>query len=321
LTALKAIDDNPNGDNAEHIATICELKQMVCLHCRGICNKSAREGDNNANAACFRAAEEISADMATRGCAKCHCKECLECDHEGRNDKEDCILNLTYWAWKYGHDGPKMMWAEYRKRCIQVLCQNCHSLEPSHSAARGVDSATLEDGTLAKIVREYKEAKTAYNNLRKRRAGACIYCGVVCVEGNERMFCWMHIDERGKTWRVAAAVGNSMCPATCIPIIDAIIDGGEVKSGPYKGQHQGSGCRLGCHNCHFKYETLPRMKEGLELFDQLKGVPIKCTSIATGEAGPSTAPPPVAKTAVVPPIVVRVRVPKRALDYVSSDED
>jgi hypothetical protein len=323
LTALKAIRANPDGDNAEHIATICELKQHMCSHCRGLAKKSHHEG-SNATAVCFRAAEEIRADMAIRGCAKCHCNECLECDHEGREDKEHKVLDPSYWAEKYGHEGPKRMWAEYHKRCIRVLCKNCHSLEPSHSGARGADSSTLKDGSQAKRGREYVEAKTAYNNRRKREAGACIYCGVVCVEGNEIMFCWMHIDERGKTWGVSMIVSNAdQCPATAIPIIDAIIDGGVVKSGSkkYIGQHQGSGCRLGCHNCHFKYETLPRMKEGLELFDQLKGVPIKCTSIAPtepapGEAGPSSAPPPVAKTAPVkahkPLVVVGTRVaPKR----------
>jgi hypothetical protein len=321
LTALNAIKDNPNGDNAEHIATICELKQNKCCHCRGINKKSMHEGENSASAACFRAAEEIRADMAILGCAKCHCNECLECDHEGREDKEHAVLDPTYWAGKYGHDGPERMWDEYHKPCIRVLCKNCHSLEPSHSSAYGVDSATLKDGSKARQEREYTEAKTAHNNRRKREAGACIYCGVVCVEGNELMFCWMHIDERGKTWCVSYIVGNTLCPATCIPIIDAIIDGGKVKSGYHRGQPQGSGCRLGCHNCHFKYETLPRIKQRLELFDQLEGVPIKCTSIAPGEAGPSNAPPHMAKTALVPVIVVGVRVPKRALDYVSSEED
>jgi hypothetical protein len=323
LTALKAIDDNPNDDNAGHVATICELKQQHCSRCRGIRHKSNHEGENSAYAACFRAAEEIRADMARRGCAKCGLGECLENDHEGRSDKEDSIIHPPYWASKYGHDGPKMMWAEYRKSCIQVLCKNCHMMEPSHSAARGADSSTLKDGSQAKRHREYTEAKTKHNNLRKRQAGKCVYCGVKCVEGNERMFAWMHIDERGKTWGVSYIVGNGLCPDTAIPIIDAIIDGGEVKSGSknHIGKHQGSGCRLGCHNCHHKYETLPRIKQGLELFDQLEGVPIKCTSIAPGEAGPSNAPPHMAKTALVPAIVVGVRVPKRALDYVSSEED
>jgi hypothetical protein len=309
MTALKAIDDNTSGDNAMHVATICELKQKMCLHCRGIARKSQREG-NSAQAACYRAAEEIRADMATRGCAKCHFNECLECDHEGREDKKGNVLDPPYWVNKYGHDGPKMMWAEYRKQCIRVLCKNCHNLEPSHNAARGADSSTLEKGSGAKRTRKYKEAKTKYNNLRKRRAGKCVYCGVECVEGNEIMFPWMHNDERGRTWRVSEIVRNTMRPATAIPIIDAIIDGGVVKAGHWKhnGQHQGSGCRLGCHNCHHKYETLPRMKEGLELFDQLKGVPIKCTSITSSEAAPSTAAPPVAKKAPVPPIVVGVRV-------------
>lgn len=305
LTALKAINDDPNGDHAERLATIRELKQNQCSHCRGIHKKSDHEGANSATAACYRAAEDIRADMAARGCAKCGLTECLECDHEGREDKEYKVLDPSYWAGKYGHDGPERMWAEYFKPSVRVLCKNCHSLEPSHSGARGADSATLEDGSEAKRAREYKEAKAAHNNRRKREVGRCDSCGVECVEGNERMFAWMHKDEIGKTWAVAKIVGNLINPATAIPIIDAIIDGGEVKTGRHIGKHQGSGCLLGCHNCHFKYETLPRMKQGLALFEQLQDVPIKCAW---------SAPPPVAKTTPMPAIAIGVRVPKRALD-------
>jgi hypothetical protein len=314
LKALEAINDDPNGDHAERLATIRELKQNWCSHCRGMKKKSEREGANSASAKCYRAAGDIRADMAECGCAKCGETECLECDHEGRKDKEESILNPAYWGSKYGHDGPERMWAEYRKPSVRVLCKNCHSLEPSHNGARGADSATLEDGSKAKREREHKEAMTAHNNRRKREVGGCVYCGVECVEGNERMFAWMHKNEIGKTWSVGDIVRNGMHPDTAIPIIDAIIDGGEVKKGSHIGKQQGSGCLLGCHNCHFKYETLPRMKQGLALFEQLKDVPIKCTSIAPGEAGPSSAPPPVAKTAPVPAIAIGVRVPKRALD-------
>jgi hypothetical protein len=276
--ALESIlKSRPGGDIAAHIATICGLKQHWCFHCRGYCNKSQREGENNARAACFRAAAEIRADMARRGCAICGFKECLENDHEGRQDKKLSVLSPGPWAAKYGHDGPEMMWREYRKQCIQVLCMNCHFMQPSHAVAKGADSTTLAKGSKAKRAREHKEAKTRHNNGRKRAVGKCHYCKEPCVKGNERMFVWMHEDEIGKTVSVGKIVGNSMRPDTANPIIDAIIDGGKVKSGKHKGKHQGSGCRLGCHNCHYKYETVPRRKIGIKLFDKLWGVPIVCT--------------------------------------------
>jgi hypothetical protein len=333
VKALEAIlESRPGGNTAAHIATICGLKQHRCFHCRGIHNKSQREGENNAQAACYRAAAEIRAAMALRGCAICGFNECLECDHEGRRDKELGVLSPAPWVKEYGHDGPAMMWREYRKQCIQVLCMNCHFMQPSHNAAKGAKSTTLAKGSVAKLHREYTETKTQYNNGRKRAVGECHYCKVPCVEGNERMFVWMHKDEIGKTESVGNIVCNCLCPETCNPIIDAIIDGGQVLEGDYSGEHQGSGCRLGCHNCHFKYETVPRRKIGVELFDKLWGVPIKCTTItptttpttttpavAPGEPGPSNAP--IAQTAPVPPVVVvGVRVAKRPLDYVSSDD-
>jgi hypothetical protein len=275
--ALEAIlKSRPGGNIAAHIATICGLKQHTCFHCRGISQKSQRRGENNALAACYRAAAEIRADMALRGCAICRFKECLECDHEGRQDKKHKVLDPSYWT-KYGHDGPEMMWREYRKQCIQVLCMNCHFMQPSHNSAKGADSTTLAKGSEAKRQREHREAKTRYNNGRKRAVGKCHYCKVPCVKGNERMFVWMHKDEIGKTVCVGAIVSLCINPDTANPIIDAIIDGGQVKSGKHKGKHQGSGCRLGCHNCHYKYETLPRRKIGVKLFDKLWGVPIVCT--------------------------------------------
>jgi hypothetical protein len=330
--ALEAILKSPGGDTTAHIATICGLKQHWCFYCRGSSKKSHREGENSI-AACYRAAAEIRADMARRGCAICGFKECLECDHGGRQDKEFGVLNPIPWASKYGHDGPAMMWREYRKKCIQVLCMNCHVMEPSHNAVKGADSATLAKGSKAKRQREYNEAKTRYNNGRKCAVGKCHYCAVECVEGNERMFVWMHKDEIGKTVAVSGIVGNGLHPDTGNPIIDAIIDGGQVLEGDYSGEHQGSGCRLGCHNCHYKHETVPRRKIGVALFDKLWGVPIKCTTItpttittttpttpavAPGEPGPSNAP--IAQTAPVPPVVVGIRVAKRPLDYVSSDD-
>jgi hypothetical protein len=281
-SALINIQNNPYDDNTEHFDTIRKLKRAACFGCRERMNRSNSDGPNSARAKCERAVKEIRADMASRGCAKCGIKECLECDHEGRVDKERCVIDAPYWAEKYMHEGVKMMWAEYRKPCIQVLCKNCHVMQPTHSAA------------WSKATTHGRVAASAYNKSRKRDVGKCFYCDEKCVEGNERMFAWCHIDDEKKKLSVTDIVGKGLKLDDSVPMIDATIDGGEAKSGRFKGEYQGSGCRLCCHNCHHKYETIPRMQQCIDLYDRLKGIPIKC--------------------AAVPPIV---RVAKRPFDQMS----
>ena len=95
-------------------------------------------------------------------------------------------------------------------------------------------------------------------------AGHCLYCTFRAVEGNERAFDWMHRDEERKTCSISDLVGNYQSPATAIPRIDAEID----------GTNSSGGCRLGCKNCHFVYETLPRSREGTEKWDKLMAKPV-----------------------------------------------
>lgn len=272
--AALAVMPDGNGGKA--------LRTSKCRGCRDVQHKSETEGDSNV-AACRAAWLEIRADMAARGCRDCDEErdECLECEHVGRLDKpKGCrsILNYMWFAHKYGKErGPEEMWKAYRSPHVVVLCKRCHVLQPTHGAAMGADSSTLEDPK-DKRNREYKEAKTAHNHKRKREfvnpwptdelvlePGVCLYCDYRAVEGNERAMDWMHQNEERKTCGISDLVRNGQSPATAIPRMDAEID----------GTNDSGGCRLGCKNCHYYHETLPRRREGTEKWDKLMATPVR----------------------------------------------
>ena len=80
------------------------------------------------------------------------------------------------------------------------------------------------------------------------------------TEGNYHAFHFAHKDEVDKKFTIADMVHNRQSPATAIPKLD--------KEMPK--------CNLYCANCHHKYDTLPRLKEGQELLDALleRGAPV-----------------------------------------------
>lgn len=260
------------------------LRTSLCRRCRDNAHRSQTEGPNSAFAKCRAANLEIRKDMALRGCALCSEKrgEVLECDHKDRLGKpKGCksIFDISWFATKYGHGGPDEMWKAYRNENVQVICKCCHSLQPTHSVFRGVDSWKLEEGSNAHIVRKYTEEKRDHNNKRKREhlniledgsrlgPGQCYYCEAeyVCLPGFENAFQWMHNCENLKKHDVAKIVGNNTCTNAGIKCIDAEID----------GTNGSGGCNLGCANCHYYYETLPRSKEGTAAWDALMATPIR----------------------------------------------
>lgn len=153
------------------------LRASHCRACRAVTHRSDTEGGGKV-ATCYKMAQEIRADMAKRGCAKCTepRAECLEADHVVREGKELCVVDYPAWANKHGFAGPAMMWREYKRKC-RVLCKCCHALEPTHSGARGIDSTTLRKGSQERKLREHMEQKTAYVNELKRAVGECHHCG------------------------------------------------------------------------------------------------------------------------------------------------
>ena len=260
------------------------LRRSVCRGCRDALRRSETEGENNATATCLATKLDIQADMALKGCQECNESrpECLTCEHHGRKGKpEGCesILDHKWFANKYKERGPEKMWEAYRNEHVVVLCKCCHFRQPTHSGAQGADSSTLEPGSKAKLQREYAEANGAYNHKRKREfvnvledgtelpPGHCYYCGneYVCDEGYELAFQWMHKVEELKNTNISKLAGGHLCPATAVERMDAEIDGTDGSGG----------CNLGCANCHWFCETLPRSKEGTEKWDKLMENPIK----------------------------------------------
>ena len=271
--AALAVMPEGNGNKA--------LRTSTCRGCRDVQHKSETEGDSHV-AACRAARDAIREDMAARGCRDCDedRDECLECEHVGCLGKPEGCHSIMHYKWftaKYKERGPEEMWKAYRSPHVVVLCKRCHAVQPTHNSARGADSSTLEDPK-KKREREYREAKTAHNHKRKREfvnpwptdelvlaPGVCLYCDYRAVEGNERAFDWMHCDENLKTCSIGKVVGNTQSPTSAIPRMDAEID----------GTNGSGGCRLGCKNCHYYHETLPRSREGTEKWDKLMATPVR----------------------------------------------
>ena len=76
---------------------------------------------------------------------------------------------------------------------------------------------------------------------------------------------WMHKCGESKNVGIWMLVADSKSAKTAIPLIDAEID----------GTNGSGGCRLGCANCHYSCETLPRSKEGTPLWDALMAKPVR----------------------------------------------
>jgi hypothetical protein len=87
----------------------------------------------------------------------------------------------------------------------------------------------------------------------------------VCTEGYEIAFHWMHRIDELKQATISTLAGSRLCLATAKKRIDAEID----------GTNGSGGCNLGCANCHYICETLPRSKEGKEKWDALMAEPIR----------------------------------------------
>jgi len=260
------------------------LRKSNCRGCREVIRKSNTVGPDSNRARCRDASIEIGKDKAKRGCRDCgeDRPECFQSEHADREGKpEGCrsIMDWEWFAWKYKERGPEEMWKAYRDEHVVPLCRCCHAIQPTHAGARGADSATLEDGSKKKRHREYVEAKTAHNNKRKREfvnvkedgrelpPGQCYYCEdeFVVAEGEERAMEWMHQCEESKNCTISKLVGDCKSPKKGIPLIDAEID----------GTNGSGGCRLGCSNCHYSCETLPRSKEGTPLWDALMAKPVR----------------------------------------------
>ena len=245
------------------------IRRSWCRSCRDIAHKSKMYGPDSAIAKCVAARNAIQADMAKKGCSQCieTREECLECEHVDRKGKPVGCISIQKCEWfanKYKHKGPAEMWKAYQHPSVIVLCNCCHLLQPTF----GHERTSTRTAT--------KEMLRQHNNKRKREfvnvteygqrlpPGQCLYCGeeYICTEGYERSFHWMHKKDELKNFKISDVVRKASKKG--IRIIDAEID----------GTNGSGGCALGCANCHYIHETLPRSKEGSEKWDALMQTPV-----------------------------------------------
>ena len=274
-TALAALAHAPTE---KALANVEALRVQKCLRCRGVKRKSRQEGEHCEEAKCRRFIAELKETWAAgKGCEVCGTKDVdvLSGDHEGRQGKDDPNQKLSPFWWAC-NGGVEAMRAHYLGdgTSVRCLCLFCHHLAPSHALHEGADPDTRE-GSDAKWHRQYKLAKRAHVNTEKRHRGACqhprccdpatgrpreVVASTDDVRGNEHAFQMAHKNEVDKDFGIAKMVKNTQSPATAIPKLDA-----EMLK-----------CNLYCANCHHKYDTLPRMKEGQELLDALlaRGAPV-----------------------------------------------
>ena len=254
-------------------AKIDKGRRSCCLPCRGVAHKTQFEGEHNEGAKCRRVIKEIKAYWAAHGgCTVCHTcdTDVLSGDHEdrlGKDDHRQC-LSADWWAWNGGAEALRKHYLGPNST-VKCLCLFCHSLEPSHDIHEGADPEDLAEGSRAKFQREYRLDKQAHVNEEKKRRGKCEHpqcCDPftllprVVTEGNYHAFHFAHKDEVDKTFGIGKMVTNGLSPAIAIPKLDE-----EMPK-----------CHLYCANCHHKYDTLPRLKEGQELLDALlaRGAPV-----------------------------------------------
>ena len=248
-------------------------RMSMCMYCRGMARKSATNGEHSEAAKCRRIIAEIKQYWAINGgCNQCGNSDInvLSGDHKNRNGKNQYNQTLDPSWWAY-NGGAEALRAHYLgcSSTVQCLCLFCHALEESHSIHEGAGVEDLADGSVAKCTRKYRLAKRKYVNEEKLRRGKCEHpncchphTGRARIVTSETChgFHFAHKDDTDKLFTIADVVNNNQSPAIAIPKLD--------KEMPK--------CNVYCANCHHKYDTLPRLKEGRELLDALlaRGAPV-----------------------------------------------
>lgn len=260
-----------SGQSSEALRQLHELCRSKCLSCRDIAYASNMHGLHNEVAKCVRVIVEIKAQWAADG----GCKMCGTCDvdvlsgdHKDRQGKDDYhqILNPFWWSM---NGGAEVLRKHYigPNTTVQCLCLFCHALQPSHTIYENVDHT--EPGTHAKKHHTYKTKKQNYVNKHKISKKTCEH--PLCQKpdtgypreitaANVHAFQCAHVDDVAKEVEIATLAKNTQSPATAIP----------------KLKKEMAECKIYCANCHHKYDTLPRLKEGRELLDALlaRGAPV-----------------------------------------------
>jgi hypothetical protein len=252
---------------------IDNLRVARCLRCREVERKSYFRGENNEHYKCRLVAEEIKLYWASHGgCVQCGCcdVDVLSGDHVDRQGKEchEQWLNPAWWAVNGGADAMRSHYLG-PNTSIRCLCMFCHAIATSHGINHSVKLEDLCVETGGKTHKEHRVEKRMHVNAEKLRRGKCEH--PKCCDpktGQPRVvsaetchgFHMAHKNELEKEFGIAEMVNGTLSTKSAIPKLDT-----EMKK-----------CYVYCANCHKKYDTLPRMKEGRELLDALlaRGAPV-----------------------------------------------
>ena len=116
-------------------------------------------------------------------------------------------------------------------------CKFCHPLQPTHAKQKAAARDREGDRPLTK-------AKHAINNAWKHERGECFYCQLPVRDGQEAGFHWMHKQEH-RNFSIGSSMANESEP---------------VESWKKRVKPEVATCKLGCANCHEKYETVRERK-------------------------------------------------------------
>ena len=253
---------------------IDKLRVVRCLRCRDTERKSYLQGEHNEHHKCRLVIEdEIKAHWVSQGgCRVCGCcdPDVLSGDHEDRQGKEyhEQWLNPSWWAC---HGGAQALREHYLgpDTTVQCLCMFCHAVAASHGINFSVDSEDLCVASGGEKHREHRHVKRMHVNAEKLRRGKCEH--PLCCDtrtGEPRIvtadtchgFHMAHKNEVEKEFGIAEMVNGTLSAKSSIP----------------KLNKEMAKCYMYCANCHKKYDTLPRLKEGRELLDALlaRGAPV-----------------------------------------------
>ena len=177
LQAIQAVLDNPVA--MERVNKLMLMHTKQCLECR------LRGQDYDSNPLTKKGACKVKLAELREGkvCQLCGCDDALKLDHRDpttkMRDARGKPVNLSEWYRWSSLGGPDAM--EREAALCNILCCNCHAMQPTNNVFMAVSSSSLPDVSQQVDQAAYakkhwlrvKEEKQAYVNAIKLRIGKC----------------------------------------------------------------------------------------------------------------------------------------------------
>lgn len=241
-------------------SAIEKLRTRQCQRCRSRLQKTCI-GTGSKKGRCRAKLYELRHGKA---CQLCGCDDALEFEHRDpstkQRDKHGKTVDLSKYNWWASNRGPEGM--EEEAKLCDILCCNCHAMQPTHTVFQRIDSATLPNavsyrGDPVAYRKKHRlqtiEEKRAYVDGIKLNVGGCANCSLTVIadaaqwvpgdNGLPHCFEFAHKSELQKNEYICGLTVNEIKLSTVKPLIDA----GVAK------------CRLLCACCH-RVETIERNK-------------------------------------------------------------